>query len=252
MANPLQSQLSRSRAYTSQSEEAITFDNIIITTALTLGLVAITAGASFYLAITGVVSAVFLMIVGGLTALGISIYAAVAKKMNSAPTALIFSFFEGLFVGGGTVLIAYSTNAGTIIGSTAIIAAIGSTIGIAFLMLFLYKTGIIKVTAKFQMVIAMITLGILVASLISFGLALFGIGEGLRTATVPGLLFSLFCIVIASLNYASDFKYASDLVDTRADKNYAWGVAFIITSTTVWLYIEILRFIVNLSSYVNK
>ena len=252
MANPLQEKLNKTRAYQQQSSRPLTIDDVFIKVGTTLGVVAVVGVVSFFLAMSGMVSSLLLVIVGGLVALGISIYATVKKKLNSAKVALSFAFFEGLFVGGATFLIAYQTNAGNVIGSTAIVGAISATLGIAVLMLVLYKTKIIKVTAKFQMVIAMITLGILVASLIGFGLSLLGIGAGLRTATPLGLLFSLFCIVIASLNYASDFKYINDLIDSKADVECGWGAAFIITSTTVWLYVEILRFIVNLASFVNR
>lgn len=222
MANPFQNTLSNIRE-NNYSTTPITTSDVINKTGISLTIVALVGLISFYLSASGIVPSIALVIIGGFTAIGIALYAAFKKKLNSAPVALSFAFFEGLFVGGATFLIAYQTNAGHILGSTAIISAIAATVGIAMLMLFLYKARIIKVTAKFQMIVAMITVGILVASLIAFGLALIGIGEGLRTATLPGLLFSLFVIVIASLNYASDFKYIDDIVNSQADKDYAWG-----------------------------
>ena len=57
------------------------------------------------------------------------------------------------------------------------------------------------------------------------------------------IIFSLVCIVIASLSFLQDFDLADKLVRSGAPAKAAWGVALGLAVTLIWLYTEILRFL---------
>ena len=54
-------------------------------------------------------------------------------------------------------------------------------------------------------------------------------------------MFSLVCIVIASMNLVLDFDMIERGIRNGADQKFAWYASFGLIVTLVWLYIEILR-----------
>jgi uncharacterized YccA/Bax inhibitor family protein len=56
-----------------------------------------------------------------------------------------------------------------------------------------------------------------------------------------GIGFSLFVIVLASLNLALTFQYADDGVKNGAPKYMEWYMGFAILVELAWLYLEILK-----------
>jgi uncharacterized YccA/Bax inhibitor family protein len=66
-------------------------------------------------------------------------------------------------------------------------------------------------------------------------------GLGLRSGGPLAVVFSLACIVIASLNLVYDFDMVERGIRQGAPQKFAWYAAFGITVTLIWLYLEILR-----------
>ena len=67
-------------------------------------------------------------------------------------------------------------------------------------------------------------------------------GLGLRAGGAWAVIFSLICIVVASMNLVMDFDFIEERHPARgAPQQLAWYAAFGLTVTLVWLYIEILR-----------
>ena len=60
--------------------------------------------------------------------------------------------------------------------------------------------------------------------------------------------FSLFVVVIASLNLVMDFDFIEEGVEQGAPKYMEWYGAFGLLVTLIWLYLEILRLLAKLSS----
>jgi uncharacterized YccA/Bax inhibitor family protein len=60
--------------------------------------------------------------------------------------------------------------------------------------------------------------------------------------------FSLFVVVIASLNLVMDFDFIEEGVKKGAPKYMEWYGAFGLLVTLIWLYLEILRLLAKLSS----
>ena len=60
--------------------------------------------------------------------------------------------------------------------------------------------------------------------------------------------FSLFVVVIASLNLVMDFDFIEEASESGAPKYMEWYGAFGLLVTLVWLYLEILRLLSKLNS----
>ena len=150
-------------------------------------------------------------------------------------TAPAYAFLEGMFLGG---LSAYFEG----MYPGIIIPAIVLTFGIMIGMLVTYRSGLIQVTAKFRIAVVSATAGIALFYLIAMGLGFFGINiPFLFEGGMFGILFSLFVIVIASLNLMLDFDMIDQLTTAGMPRHMEWYGAFALMVTLVWLYIEILR-----------
>ena len=131
--------------------------------------------------------------------------------------------------------------------------AIFLTLGIMFALLFAYKTKIIKATENFKLGVFAATAGIGVVYLVSWMISIFG-GSGYGLAVMDpsnssmlSIGFSLFVVVIASLNLVMDFDFIEEAAEQGAPKYMEWYGAFGLLVTLVWLYLEILRLLAKLS-----
>ncbi len=116
-----------------------------------------------------------------------------------------------------------------------------------------YKFFNIRVTPKFRKVVIIATIAFAVALLINFVLSLFGANLGLRDTgtgaiSLLAIGFSLLGATLAVLNLVLDFDYIEQGVAMGAPASESWRGAFGLTVTMVWLYIEILR----LLSYIRR
>ena len=60
--------------------------------------------------------------------------------------------------------------------------------------------------------------------------------------------FSMFVVIIASLNLVLDFDFIEEGAESKAPKYMEWYGAFGLLITLVWLYLEILRLLAKLQS----
>ena len=96
------------------------------------------------------------------------------------------------------------------------------------------------------------TAGIGLVYLVSFLMSMFGSG-GLpvmnpANSSILSIGFSLFVVVIASLNLVMDFDFIEEGAANGAPKYMEWYGAFGLLVTLIWLYLEILRLLGKLSS----
>ncbi|MDX1919476.1 MAG: Bax inhibitor-1/YccA family protein, partial [Candidatus Caenarcaniphilales bacterium] len=115
-------------------------------------------------------------------------------------------------------------------------------------LLFLYKTGVIKVTEQFRTIIFTATAGIGLVYLVSFGLSFFGIRIPLiHESGWVGIGFSVFVTAVAALNLVLDFDFIENAsLSSRFPKYMEWYAAFGLMVTLVWLYVEFLRLLSKL------
>ncbi|CAH1002458.1 hypothetical protein LEM8419_03337 [Neolewinella maritima] len=158
------------------------------------------------------------------------------KPKLSGTLAPIYALLEGLFVGSVTSM--YVAGFGVGLAFNAIMI----TIALLFMMLFVYKAGLIKVTEKFRSGIMMATGGILLVYLLNIGLGFFGINMPfLHEGGLIGIGISLFIIGIATLNLLLDFDNIERGAAMRSPKYMEWFCAMGLIVTLVWLYVEVLR-----------
>ena len=86
-------------------------------------------------------------------------------------------------------------------------------------------------------------LNILLSSLFEISFA-----NSLFSNDLPGILFSVFVVGIASLNLVLDFYFIEQGANQGAPKYMEWYGAFGLMITLIWLYIEILNLLMKLRS----
>jgi uncharacterized YccA/Bax inhibitor family protein len=168
-----------------------------------------------------------------------------AFKPTAAPiSAPIYSVFQGLFLGGISLLIESQ------LGYTGIVTqAISLTIGVLFLMLFLYQTGIIKVTDKLRMGIVAATGAIALMYLVNFVLSFFGAAFfTLANTSLMAIGINLVIVGVAAFNLLLDFDFIDRASRSGAPKQMEWYGAFGLMVTLIWLYLELLKLLSRLSS----
>jgi uncharacterized YccA/Bax inhibitor family protein len=176
--------------------------------------------------------------IGGLIFAFVTIF----KKEWSAITAPIYALLEGLVLGGVSAMfdIRYPGIA---------IQAVSLTFGTLFVLLFLYRTGIIRVTQKFRLGIIAATGGIMLFYFAEMLLGFFGVHFVAINGSGPiGILFSLVIVGVAALNLVLDFDFIEQGVTFGAPKYMEWYGAFGIMVTLVWLYLEMLRLLSKINS----
>jgi uncharacterized YccA/Bax inhibitor family protein len=128
-----------------------------------------------------------------------------------------------------------------------VLQAIGATLAVFVVMLALYKTRVIKVTDKMRRTVAMATGGLMLFYMVSIVLNLVGVRVPfIHSASPIGILFSVLASGLAAWNLAIDFDTTERGVSAGAPKYMEWYCAFGITSTLVWLYLELLRLLSKL------
>lgn len=178
-------------------------------------------------------------LIGGLI-LGLVTSFKPAIAMYTAP---IYALCEGLFLGG------VSAQAQVMSGQAIVIQAVALTFGILLALLVVYRLGIIKATENFKLGVAAATGGICLAYVASLVLGMFGVSVPFIHETgMIGIGFSLFVVVIASLNLVLDFDFIEHGAEHGAPKYMEWYAAFGLMVTLIWLYLEILRLLSKLQS----
>ncbi len=130
--------------------------------------------------------------------------------------------------------------------SGIVLQAVGATLGVFIVMLVAYRTGLIRVTAKFRRVVIGATLGVFVFYMASMVIGLFGVDIFPQGSSVMSIGFSFLVAGIAAMNLALDFDFIEKAEAAGAPKAMEWYAAFGMLVTLVWLYLEILRLLAKL------
>ncbi|MDQ0691969.1 Bax inhibitor-1/YccA family protein [Arthrobacter sp. W4I7] len=210
----------------------MTFDDVIVKTALCLG--AVIVGAAVTLTV-GLGLASLLMIVG---ALGGFVLALVNtfKKQPSPALILAYAGLEGLFLGGLTRIL------DTQYPGVGLQAVVG-TLSVFAVTLLLFKSGKVRATPKAMRFFMIAIAGYALFSLVNLVMMLTGVTQepfGLRSGIV-GVLIGVFAIGLAAFSLIMDFTSIEAGVRSGAPQRFSWTAAFGLTVTLVWLYVEIIR-----------
>jgi len=169
----------------------------------------------------------------------VTIFRSPAKSGSTAP---LYALSQGIFLGGITLFFEAQFPG-------IAIQAIGLTFGILASLLFCYKSGLIKPTENFRLMIFSATMGIALLYFISIMIGLFGGGIPLiHSNGLFGIGFSLFVVSIAALNLVLDFDFIEEGAEKGMPKYMEWYGAFALMVTLIWLYLEILRLLAKMRS----
>lgn len=163
-------------------------------------------------------------------------------KPNLAPiTAPIYAFLEGLLL--GVVSAMYNAQFQGIVFN-----AVAVTVLVFFVMLFIYRTGIIRVTRGLAVGIFSATTAIVILYLGSFILSLLGVSTAYLTSSSPlAIGISVVICAVAALNFLLDFHFIDEMTSHyQAPKHMEWYAGVGLLATLVWLYIEILQLLAKL------
>src|ERR1700757_5313870 len=219
----------------------LTIDDVVTKTGITLGVLVMSAAASYFLVANNLALAMPLMWIGLLGGLGVLLIAIFGRKQDSPAFVLTYAVLEGLVLGTFSYVVANFMVRGVSAGALISQAIVG-TLGVFFGMLVVYKTGAIRVTPKLPRFIVAAGFGALALMLVDLVVSLFTDGAGpLRDGGPLAILFSILMIGLASFFFLIDFDAADQLIRAGAPEKAAWGIALGLTVTLIWLCMEILR-----------
>ncbi len=207
----------------------MTYDDVVIRTASLLGVLAAAGVATWVLLPPALLLAVLLPAV--LVGLGLGLVNSF-KKEPSPILMLAYAAVEGVALGGISKLFENQYDG-------VVVQAVLATVVTFGVMLGLYRSRVIRVTARFQKVLMGAVIGYAIFSLINFVLAITGIGN--FRVGVFGLLIGAVGVVLAALVLTLDFDFIERGVNNGIPTKYAWTAAFGLVVTLVWLYVEFLR-----------
>tara|TARA_X000001036_G_scaffold123102_1_gene116586 strand:+ start:902 stop:1651 length:750 start_codon:yes stop_codon:yes gene_type:complete len=166
------------------------------------------------------------------------------SKEKAGTTAPLYALAQGIALGGITLMYENAFDG-------IAIQAIGLTFGILASLLLCYKSGYIKPTENFRLMVGAGIGGIFILYMVSFVMSFFGGGLSLLSPTNGslmsiGLSFGIVCF--ASLSLVLDFDFIEEGAEKGLPKYMEWYGAFSLMVTLIWLYLEILRLLAKIRS----
>lgn len=245
MSNPVLQEGVLKSAFNSldNNQNVMTANGTILKTCFLSLLMMVTFAYTWYLQLTGFADKAMLLYKGGLFGgLILALFICFGPKNRFLMiTTPIYALCEGLALGY------ISAIANKIYPGIASQAAIGTFMAI-FGMFFLYKTGIVRATEKFRMIILNSTLVIFVIYLLQFILGFFNIVIPQIFSNSPiGIGFSFVVVAIATFNLIIDFDNI-ERFSHNAAKYFEWYFGFSLLVTIIWMYIEILNLLMKFHS----
>lgn len=208
----------------------MTYNDVVGKTGLMLVLVVVAGAVGWF--------SPGLMIVGAIAGLVLGLVNSF-KREPSPVLIMLYALAEGLFLGGISAVFEASYPG-------VVVQAVLGTFSVFAVMLALYTSGKFRPTPRMTKIVMTAMLGYLVFMLVNLVLTWTGIAN-LRTGGL-GLIIGAIAVLLAAYSLTMDFEMAAVGVKNGAPQKYSWSVAFGLTVTLVWLYIEILRILSILRS----
>ncbi len=226
----------------------MTLQGTINNTALSLGVVVVTAGLTWTMLSGGLWIAA--LVIGALAGLVLSLI--IAMKPTTAPfLTLPYAAAEGAFVGGLSAIIATrvgaigasASGAPPIADAAIIVQAVLLTFGIFAATLLAYSFRVIRASPALMKFVSVGSIGMLIFIGLSWATSMLG-APGLFAGAFTGwggIAFFGLMLVIATLSLVGDFAIIEQGVQSGAPKHMEWYGAFALTLSLVWIYTTILR-----------
>ncbi|GAA1269596.1 Bax inhibitor-1/YccA family protein [Sphaerisporangium rubeum] len=209
----------------------MTIDDVVVRSAITLGTLVLSAALAWYLDL-GMGAAIAGVIVGLVLGLIVSF------RQSTNPV-LILGYSVAYGVAIGVISNVYNS-----LYDGVVVAAVFGTMVAFGGMLAVYALKIFRPTPKFTKFViaaAFAAIGLVVLNLI-FGFFIEG-GLGLRSDSPIGWIFSIGMILLGCFFLLLDFDAVEQGIRAGVPEKYSWLMAFGLTVSLVWLYLEILRFV---------
>ncbi len=225
-------------------EGRMTIDSVVQKTGITLMVVALVAGATWFLTPdlddAAAASTLYLLaMVGALVGFGLAM-ANSFKKVVSPALVLAYAAFEGLFVGAFSKVIESTFGDGNDMPGLVIGAVIG-TLGAVAGTLAAYKFFDIQVGTKFRKWVVAAMFGFVAVSLLDFVLRMFDSSFGFNGFGTMGLISSFIGLGLGVLMLILDFDFVERGIAAGLPERESWRAAFGLAVTIIWIYIELLR-----------
>ncbi|GGP12101.1 Bax inhibitor-1/YccA family protein [Nonomuraea glycinis] len=208
---------------------AMTLDDVVVRSFMTLGTLVVAAAAAWYLDVSPGVA-----IGAAIVALILGLIVSFTQSSNPA-LILGYAAFEGVFL--GTISSLFEGQ----ISGIVIQAVLGTAMAFGG-VLAVYTLRIVRVTPKmvrYVIAAAIAALGLILVNLVA-GFFVPG-GLGLRDGGTLAIVFSAAMILLGCFFLLLDFDSIEQGVKQGAPAKFAWQCAFGLTLSLVWIYLEVLR-----------
>lgn len=212
------------------TERPMTIDDVVVRGFLTLGTLVVAGAVAWALNFPPVVA------FGAMLA-GLVLWAIVTFGNKSNP-GLVLGFAVCYGVAVGIISREYNE----LFHGIVLQAVIGTALAFGS-MLAVHSLRIIRVTPKFTRFVIGAALALIGLMLVNLVMQLFGVdgGLGIRENGPLGIAFSVIAIVVGCFFLLLDFAAIEDGVRQGAPARFAWLMAFGLTLSLVWIYLEVLR-----------
>ena len=222
----------------------MTIDSVVQKTAITLGLVILSAAVTWL--VTGDITAtevpgalIAALTLGSLGAFALSMVNAF-KRVVSPPLVMAFAVAEGIALGAFSKFIdAVYNEPGT--GHNLVVQAVLGTFAAFAGTLAAYKFFNIQVGNKFRKFVVAAVFGMIGLSVLELVLGLFGSSFGLFGFGGLGILTAIAGLVLGVFMLILDFDFVEQGIANRIPERESWRAAFAMTVSLVWIYTNLLR-----------
>ena len=209
----------------------MTMDDVVARTAMTLLTLVACAAVAWFTIPTGTYGfAMGAALVAFVVAMVISF-----RRSVSPALVLIYAGLEGVFLGTMTKVFE------TYWPGIAVQAVLGTAAVFAG-MLIAYRSGRIRVTARYQRIGMAVAVGFLLLLVVNMVASMFGADMGLRSGPL-GIVVGVLGICLGAFFLSLDFNEIEQGIRAGAPEREAWRAAFGLTLSLVWIYMEMLRLI---------
>lgn len=217
----------------------MTYDDVIMRTAMVLGTVVIGALAGWVMPILALPGALAGLVLGLVNAF---------KREPSPVLILAYGVAQGLFLGGisGIFEARYPG---------IVVQAVLGTVAVFASVLLLFRSGKLRASARATKIFMVALLAYFFFALINLGaVLLFGFDIRTESPLGPwlGLIIGAVAILLAAYSFVLDFENIKHGVQAGVPQKLAWAAAFGLTVTLIWTYVEVLRILAIIRSMTSE
>lgn len=230
------------------SGRRMTIDSVVQKTGLTLGVVIVTAFATWLFTPdisttdTGAASSLYLAAMLGAGGAFILSLVNSFKRVISPALVIAFAVFEGIALGALSKMFDAMFGGGVVSG--AVIGTFAAFAG----TLAAYKFFNIQVSGRFRKFVVAAMFGMVGLGLMELVLGMFGAQLGLFGFGALGFLTAVIGLVLGVFMLVMDFDFVERGIAAGLDERESWRAAFGMTVSLVWIYTNLLRLLAILNS----